>query len=178
MKSCKVQSAFNTTVTYLIFLCKLNISFLMHSCSSVRVGKTMLHPLLPVWHTIFLWEIQEKKHILIFGGFFFLSLFASGYVNGFLTEESQESIRNSELAIKCNQRIWFFWVSQKKIRYKIIKYCACLGLLILFAVAVSAISETPELGHLIYIKQNYLFSSKVYIGSYSFIFMTTNIRAL
>lgn len=158
MKSCKVQSAFNTTVTYLIFLCKLNISFLMHSCSSVRVGKTMLHPLLPVWHTIFLWERQEKKKTTyLFLVFFFL--FASGYVNGFLTEESQESIRNSELAIKCNQRIWFFWVSQKEIRYKIIKYCAYLWLLILFIVAISAISETPELGHLIYIKLPFFLKS-------------------
>lgn len=122
MKSCKVQNAFNTTVTYLIFLCKLNMSFLRHSCSSIKVGKTMLNPLLPLCHTIFLWEIWEKTHAC----FCFFPSFASGYVNGFLTKESQESVRNPELAIKCNQRIWFFWVSQKEIRYKIIKYCAYL----------------------------------------------------
>lgn len=51
----------------------------------------------------------------------FLFSLAPGYVNGFLTEESQESIRNPELAVKCNKRIWFFWVSQKEIEYKIMK---------------------------------------------------------
>ena len=50
-------------------------------------------------------------------GFLYVCFSVLGYVNGVLTEESQESIRNSELAIKCNKRIWFFWVSQKESKY-------------------------------------------------------------
>ena len=68
----------------------------MHFCLNVKV---------------YVYKKYERK----LGSVWFLYVCFSvlGYVYGVLTEESQESIRNSELAIKCNKRIWFFWVSQK-----------------------------------------------------------------